>query len=384
MFKHRILNIITIISVLIVLALPIYSKYILFPSYNAFLIDQAESVLKGIARNMVEHNNLKQPISNHSPLPTDFINDVEHIRKTTGLWKVKIFTPAGQIVYSTHPADVGNQTTKNFFPEMFRDNALKSHIAVKELTDAGTATASRHYFIETYVPILQNNIPLGAFEIYYDITEIKQSLEALKYKEQKILIPIIFLLLAGGLISSYVAHKTMSELKKSKERFKELSMVDELTGLLNRRGFVRELEKQLQTSTRNRSTSFLLFLDLNDFKKINDRFGHEIGDEALMETAKILQATFRGSDTIGRFGGDEFAVLAPQVTDTDDSRAIHERIEENVRQWNREAKAEYELSLSFGIARFSPTTPCSVDELLKKADALMYKQKYKRKKQQQV
>jgi len=384
MFKHRILNLITIISVLIVLALPVYSKYILFPSYNTFLINQAESILRGIARNMMEHNNLKQPISSTSPLPTDFINDVEHIRKTTGLWKVKIFTPQGQIVYSTNPADVGNRTTKDFFPEMFSDNRLRSHIAIKEFADNQTASVSTHYFIETYVPMLQNNTPLGAFEIYYDITEIKQSLEALKYKEQKILLPIIFLLLAGGLISSYVAHKTMTELKKSKEKFRELSMVDELTGLLNRRGFVRELEKQLQNATRSRSTLFLLFLDLNDFKNINDKFGHKTGDEALVQTAEILKSTFRGSDTIGRFGGDEFAVLAPQTTDTDDSRAIHERIEENIRQWNRAATSEYELSLSFGIARFSPETPCSVDELLKKADALMYKQKYKRKKRQQV
>ncbi len=117
MFKHRILNLITIISVLIVLALPVYSKYILFPSYNTFLINQAESILRDIARNMMEHNDLKQPISRTSPLPEEFINDVEHVRKTTGLWKVKIFTPEGQIAYSTNPADVGNRTSKDFSPE---------------------------------------------------------------------------------------------------------------------------------------------------------------------------------------------------------------------------------------------------------------------------
>jgi hypothetical protein len=184
------------------------------------LINQAENILKGIARNMIEKNNLDEPISLNSPLPNDFIQDVEHIRKTNGLWKVKIFTPKGQIVYSTHPVDVGNQTKKNFFPEMFRDNALRSHIAIKEFTNEETTSVTKHYFIETYVPILHNNTPLGAFEIYYDITEIKHSLETLKYKEQKILVPIIFLLLAGGLFSSYLAHKTMSELKNRRRNLK--------------------------------------------------------------------------------------------------------------------------------------------------------------------
>jgi diguanylate cyclase (GGDEF)-like protein len=160
--------------------------------------------------------------------------------------------------------------------------------------------------------------------------------------------------------------------------------MDELTGLFNRRGFVKELEKQLKTAKRNKCSSFLLFFDINDFKQINDRFGHEVGDEALVETTKILKSIFRSSDTIGRFGGDEFTVLSPQITDTADSRAIHERIEENVRQWNKDGKAEYELSLSFGIARFSPDNSCSADELISKADTLMYKQKQKHKKQRQV
>ena len=225
MFKYKILNTITIVSVLIVIALPIYSKYILFPSYNSFLIEQAENILKGIARNMIEKNEIAEPITLDTPLPSYFINDIEHIRKMNGLWKVIVFTPDGQIVYSTDPKDIGDLTRKTFFPEMFKEKRLQSHIDIKEFKDGTTQHTTLHSFIETYVPIIRtDDTPIGAFEIYYDITPVKESFEALKLKEQKLMGPIILLLLLGGLLSSYLAHKTMSELKKSREKFKDLSV----------------------------------------------------------------------------------------------------------------------------------------------------------------
>ncbi len=277
MFKHRTLNIITIVSILVVLSLPAYSKYVLFPSYNKFLIGHAEKILKVIGRNMIEHNGIEKPILVDSPLPSRFIADVEHMRKTDGLWKVKIFTADGRIVYSTDPADVGTHTRKKFFPEMFKENTLRSHIDIKQLKGINDLTKKTHYFIETYVPIKRGDLPIGAFEIYYDITDVKLSLERLKRNEQKVLAPIILLLLAGGLFSSYLAHKNMFELKRSQEKFKELAIVDELTGLLNRRGFVQSLDKQLKIINRGKMSAFLIFIDLNYFKKLNNHLLKQVG-----------------------------------------------------------------------------------------------------------
>lgn len=387
MFRHRILNIITIVSIIIVFLLPFYSKYILFPAYNSFLIFHAEEILKKIGHNMVAHNQITRPINLDTPLPKDFLNDVEHTMKTNGLWKVKIFTPDGIIVYSTDPEDVGNLTRKEFFPEMFKDNKMRSHIDFKEFNEEKGFYNKQNYFIETYIPIKHQDIPIGAFEIYYDITKIKESLEELKHNEQKIMGPIILLLLAGGIFSSYLAHRNMSELKRSKQKFKELSTLDELTGLLNRRGFLIQLEQQLKIINRGNKSVFLIFADLNDFKQINDKFGHEVGDEALKEMAKILNKTFRNADIVGRFdnnaigriGGDEFAILATQINDTADSATIHARIEANVTKWNEESSALYKLSLSCGLALYSPDSPCSAAELIHKADSLMYQQKQKNK-----
>ena len=383
MFKHRLLNLIAIFSVVIVLLLPLYSKYILFPAYNSFLIFHAEEILKGIARKMVEYNNIKTPITPDTPLPLEFLNDVEHTRETAGLWKVKIFTADGIIVYSTDPADVGNPTKKDFFPDMFKDNKLRSHIDIKGYNEELGFFSEKNYFIETYVPIKYQDIPLGAFEIYYDVTQIKESLEILKYDEQKVMIPIILLLLAGGIFSSYLAQRNMTKLRLSEEKFKELSILDELTGLLNRRGFSTQLESQLKIINRGNKSAFLIFIDLNDFKQINDKFGHEAGDEALKETARILNSTFRDSDIIGRFsenvigrlGGDEFAVLTTQINDSDVSSSIRERLERNIDKWNKTSNAPYTLSLSCGIALYSPGSPCSAEELTGEADKLMYQQK---------
>ncbi|MCM8776092.1 MAG: diguanylate cyclase, partial [Candidatus Omnitrophica bacterium] len=93
------------------------------------------------------------------------------------------------------------------------------------------------------------------------------------------------------------------------ESLRSLTIVDELTGLYNRRGFLIHAEQQVKLANRTRRGFFLLFADLDDFKKINDNFGHPEGDNALRETAKILKTTFRGSDIKARMGGDEFAVI---------------------------------------------------------------------------
>ncbi|MDD5757978.1 MAG: GGDEF domain-containing protein [Desulfobulbaceae bacterium] len=392
MFRQKILGVITISSIFIVLLLPVYSKYILFPAYDSFLIFRAEEILKGIGSKMIEKNNIVNPISLTTQLPIHFINDVKHIMETNGFWKVKIFTAEGMIVYSTDMADIGNHTKKNFFPEMFEDNKMRSHIDIKNINDGENLSQKNHYFIETYVPIKRENIPIGAFEIYYDITAIKQSLERLKNNEQKIMAPIILLLLSGGLFSSYLAYKNMSELKRSKEKFQKLSVTDELTGVLNRRGFLRQLDKQLMVINRGNRPALLIFIDLNDFKQINDMFGHDIGDEALRETAKILNNTFRGSDfigrldetVIGRFGGDEFAVLVTQLHGLGDSALIQERLEANIMQWNKTSETSYNLSLSVGIAKYSPESPCSADELICEADMLMYQQKQNRKNRREL
>lgn len=171
--------------------------------------------------------------------------------------------------------------------------------------------------------------------------------------------------------------REISERKKMEGKLKALSLKDELTGLNNRRGFINLTEQQLKLAKRAKEKVFLLYLDLDRFKEINDTLGHNKGDEALKDIAMILKDTYRESDTIGRMGGDEFVVFSIG-TDSETIKIVVDRLLKNIDIQNRESNKSYKLSVSIGVASFDPESPCSLDKLLAQADKLMYEQKRKK------
>jgi diguanylate cyclase (GGDEF)-like protein len=117
---------------------------------------------------------------------------------------------------------------------------------------------------------------------------------------------------------------------------------------------------------------------MDELKWINDNYGHNEGDQALVEFAKILQQSFRESDIIARIGGDEFVVLF--VSTDENSEGLFTRLYENLKDFNDQRSRPHPLSISVGTAQFDPESPVSIDELLSKADASMYAQKRKKQK----
>lgn len=168
------------------------------------------------------------------------------------------------------------------------------------------------------------------------------------------------------------------ERRRAEERLRSMSIHDELTGLYNRRGFFAVTQERLKLVKRERKESLLLFSDLDGLKQINDTFGHHEGDRALIETANILKESFRESDIKARIGGDEFAVFATGAG-IDCCKLLLAKLDERLRVHNLRGKYPFRLSLSTGIACYDPESPCSIDELLTRADALMYKQKQEKK-----
>jgi two-component system cell cycle response regulator len=162
------------------------------------------------------------------------------------------------------------------------------------------------------------------------------------------------------------------------EALQALSLIDELTGLYNRRRFFVLTEQYLKLSVRTKKKLLLLFIDMDNLKWINDHHGHNEGDRALIDLANILKKTFRDSDIVARIGGDEFVVLSESTGK--DGEVVLTRLDENIREYNAIASQRYRLSISIGAAHFDPEHPVSTDELLSKADALMYAQKQKRRK----
>jgi two-component system cell cycle response regulator len=168
------------------------------------------------------------------------------------------------------------------------------------------------------------------------------------------------------------------ERQRLQEELRALSLEDSLTGLRNRRGFVTLAAQGLKTAHRTKHGMFLLYLDLDGLKQINDTLGHSGGDAALLETAHLLQETFRESDILARVGGDEFAVLAVEMAE-DRADILTARLQRELAAHNARANRAYQLSLSVGITRYDPDSPCTIDELLARADGLMYEEKRRRK-----
>ena len=172
--------------------------------------------------------------------------------------------------------------------------------------------------------------------------------------------------------------RDITKQKQMEEQLRELSLTDELTGLTNRRGFMLLAKHQVEVSNRNKNKLVLIFADLDGMKSINDTFGHSKGDQALIDTAAILRNSFRATDIVARFGGDEFAVLSVEEEDVVE-RLIIDRLRENLLAHNLESERPYRLSLSFGIVIYDPENPCNLQELLERGDILMYEQKQNRK-----
>jgi two-component system, cell cycle response regulator len=155
---------------------------------------------------------------------------------------------------------------------------------------------------------------------------------------------------------------------------KSLSLIDDLTGLYNRRGFMDLGEQHLKLARRTGRSLTLVLVDLDRFKAINDAHGHHVGDRGLFQVAEILRSTFRGSDILARVGGDEFAVLALEASG-EDAEMLVRRLRKGVDGFNEKGSEPFTLSISVGLARYEDASRIRLDELMARADAAMYEEK---------
>jgi diguanylate cyclase (GGDEF)-like protein len=170
------------------------------------------------------------------------------------------------------------------------------------------------------------------------------------------------------------------ERHRLQKSLQNLSLIDDLTGLYNRRGFIALGGQHLRMIQR-KGAALLIYLDLDDLKKINDTYGHLEGNRALIVTANILRSSFRQSDILARLGGDEFCVLMTDAGE-DSVQQVRKRLQQRTDFVNALSSWRFRLSLSVGIADVPVVHQPSLDDLLRAADALMYEEK--RSKQRRV
>ncbi|MEH2291984.1 MAG: sensor domain-containing diguanylate cyclase [Nostoc sp.] len=162
--------------------------------------------------------------------------------------------------------------------------------------------------------------------------------------------------------------------KQAEMEGRQLSLTDELTGLHNRRGFFLLAEQQLKTAHCMKVFCWVIFIDLDGLKLINDTLGHDMGDALIVDAAQLLKQSFPNSDIVARLGGDEFIVFISSYFQDADS--IQACLQANIANFNQQQNRSYELSMSIGIERYSPESNMSLEELIARSDELMYAEKH--------
>jgi two-component system, cell cycle response regulator len=164
------------------------------------------------------------------------------------------------------------------------------------------------------------------------------------------------------------------ERQRMLEQVRQLAIADELTGLMNRRGFLMLAEHQRNLADRKGTPLALVYLDIDHFKLINDQFGHDEGDRALRELAAVLLHTFRRSDVVARMGGDEFVVLMADVNG-DGLDIVLGRVRKNLAAINQDSRFPWRLAVSLGVVQYDAARPVTLEMLMASADQAMYRAK---------
>ncbi|WP_025740568.1 diguanylate cyclase domain-containing protein [Salinivibrio socompensis] len=171
-------------------------------------------------------------------------------------------------------------------------------------------------------------------------------------------------------LSEEVARQTQ-QLREQQHQLKFLAEHDELTGLFNRRAFESHVEVALMRANRAQTNAALLFIDLNNFKQVNDTYGHGVGDELLRIVSQRLKQAVRRSDLVGRLGGDEFIVWLDLLTGKNALHEVTQRIQEQMHGPILTGDVELSLSISIGVSCF-PTDGLELQQMMNQADAAMY------------
>lgn len=179
----------------------------------------------------------------------------------------------------------------------------------------------------------------------------------------------------GQVEGAVIVFRDGSARKRAEAELLQLSLVDELTGLYNRRGFLLHANRALERAAEDGHVIVLAFFDMDRFKAINDAHGHLAGDQALREVATLLRRTLRRDDVLGRFGGDEFVALLARPPGEDFDSQLQARIEAQLAHRNAAPDTPFALAMSIGTVQRAPGDQRSIESLLADADAELYRAK---------
>ena len=165
----------------------------------------------------------------------------------------------------------------------------------------------------------------------------------------------------------------VTELREAEKHLRQLAMTDDLTGLLNRRGFLVNGSRLLRDAVEQGKGAAVFYVDIDGLKAINDDHGHDAGSTLIVAAAEAMKNSFRAADVLARIGGDEFVALV--IVPPDNIATISKRLKWHVDKFNTGSALPYSLSMSIGVSRLDPGTSTTLEGLVNEADMAMYRQK---------
>ncbi|MDH3319884.1 MAG: GGDEF domain-containing protein [Betaproteobacteria bacterium] len=382
----RLLRLFTVLSVLAVVAILVLAGGGIYRVYSIEMTKVAEETAIYVGNSIFEQERatlLRRDGQGVAVVvrPDDFAGLDERMKKflrTFNMYKIKAFSADKTIVYSTDEKIIGKVEGSN----SKLDGTLSAGTVVSQLENKDTVRdlkgEDRFHVdvVETYLPIRVDNVIVGAFEVYTDISSTRDRvLTAIAYT---LAVLAVVLVVVFGLLYAPM-HKGMVRLRKAEGRLREIASMDALTGIFNRRHVLDRLMEERERMRRVRveevlTCMSLLMVDIDHFKRVNDTHGHLVGDDVLQTVSSRLKSSLRAYDVIGRYGGEEFLVVLP-ATNLVEGMRVAERLRASVRdQPVRCGDLELQVSVSIGVA-VTLDADEQIPQLLSRADQGLYKAK---------
>ncbi|MGW8192728.1 MAG: GGDEF domain-containing protein [Desulforhopalus sp.] len=370
---NRFVKVLLVMVVVVAVAMPLLHYFYIYPLFTRELQKSSEDLSIQYASHLMR--TLFADEQNHTIFLTDDIRrELHNVAKDLSLVKIKIFSDSGEVIFSTSEEDIGTVNTHDYFQQFVKQGRPLSNVAQKQTKTLDGNMTTRDV-LETYVPIMHNRKFVGAFEIYYDITAEKHSLDQLISKIAAQLFFISMLLIITIVLVFLRLETMLKERQGMEEELKIFANTDPLTQVYNRRRFLEYLEDEISRFIRYNRPASLLMFDIDHFKNVNDTHGHQAGDMVLREVARTCKDILRDTDIIGRYGGEEFVVFLLE-TDKHHALQVAEKLRQTVEKLVIHQNGEaISVTISIGIALFEITNDLNRDVLINRADKALYEAK---------
>jgi len=365
----------TVLTVMIIaaIAVPLMLSIYIYPNFIQLHISNTELEAmhtgKHLTREVIEAYKDKIIISE------DVKARLENAREDYDIIKIKVFSSTGMTIYSTSEEDIGAVNKKEYFHNIVAKGNPFTKMVHKNTMSLEDQVISVDV-VETYIPIFIDDKFVGAFELYYNITEYKTSLDALINRSNYIMYSLTLILIIVLLATMLRIRRDVGVRQQYESTLQKMANTDRLTGIYNRRKIEELLILEIDKYKRYKRDSSLFLLDIDHFKKVNDLYGHQAGDKVLKDVVDNCRKALRATDLIGRYGGEEFIVVLPEL---DHKMAIE--VADRVRSAIECSSSTFEkdiinVTISIGIVHFSDMDDLSDESLIKHADKNLYTAKH--------